>query len=236
MEHSATFRFHGSLNDFLRPAQKATEILYSFGGLPAVKDAIEAIGIPHPEVGALTINHHPAAIMAPLGHHDQVDVFPFPAAGIPGAPRSFVLDVHLGKLARLLRLLGFDTAYENGYHDKEIADIAAAQDRIVLTRDVGLLKHKSIRWGYWLRSQFGEEQLKEVIVHFGLEGAFQPFHRCIACNGLIEAVDKDLIKEKIPADTDRYFHEFYHCTSCGRVYWKGSHYEKMEAFLKRFIV
>lgn len=145
------------------------------------------------------------------------------------APDQFVLDVHLGKLARALRMLGFDTCYQNDYSDKTIAHIAETEKRIVLTRDVGLLKQKVIRWGYWLRSQ----QLAEVVRYFNLRPHFAPFTRCIACNGNIREVPKENVLAQLPPDTKLYFNQFYQCDSCKRVYWKGSHYERMQQFVKK---
>lgn len=242
MEKSAQFCFYASLHDFLSSSQRnKSPIIYSFSNAPAVKDAIEAIGIPHPEVASIFINGTAAGFSHPLHHLDQVEVFP---AGYPSAPPNgyalcspypeperFVLDVHLGKLARSLRMLGFDTLYENNYSDNAIAKIAEKDERIVLTRDIGLLKQKIIQWGYWLRSQQAEEQLAEVIRYFKLQAKFQPFSRCIACNGRIIKTLKENVADRLPSKTKQYFNEFFQCQSCRRVYWKGSHYERMQTFI-----
>lgn len=119
----ADFLFHDNLNDFLRPREKNTWIRYPFSGSPAVKDAIEAIGIPHSEVDVILINKTAAELLQPLQPQQQVEVFPalprriWPEAysiqaKLPEA-EGFVLDVHLGKLAKSLRLLGQDTCYQN---------------------------------------------------------------------------------------------------------------------------
>jgi uncharacterized protein with PIN domain len=120
-----------------------------------------------------------------------------------------VLDVHLGKLARALRMLGFDTHYENTLDDKTIAKVAVSESRVVLTRDVGLLKQKAIQRGYWLRSQQTPEQLREVMDYFNLHGAFRPFTRCIACNGSIVPVSKENILAELPPKTRLYFNDFF---------------------------
>jgi uncharacterized protein with PIN domain len=148
-------------------------------------------------------------------------------------PLRFILDVHLGRLARLLRLSGFDTYYETLAADATIAQIAAKEDRIVLTRDIGLLKHKIIDWGYWLRSQHRDEQFKEVACRFNLWSSFSPFTFCLACNGKIQEVSKKSIINQIPANAGLYFQSFYQCQGCKRVYWKGSHYEHMIKTLER---
>jgi uncharacterized protein len=241
MDRRATFRFFNSLNDFLHPSKKDVAFPFSFTGTPAVKDSIEAIGVPHPEVDLIFINGRPATFSTPLQAEDQVAVYPFhPAAsGPPGLslrvarpqPARFILDVHLGKLARSLRMLGFDTLYRNDYSDRAIAELAAREQRLVLTRDIGLLKHKAITWGYWLRSQQPEKQLTEVLQYFQLHGQLAPFSRCLACNALITAVSKEAVRDQLPPKTRQYFEEFFQCTNCRRVYWKGSHFDRMQAFV-----
>lgn len=201
--------------------------------------------MPHPEVEVILINETPAQFLQPLQGGDVVAIYPvawkkkFPAAYSlrfgEAAPDKFVLDVHLGRLVRALRMLGFDSCYRNDYTDQEIAHIAEAENRIALTRDVGLLKQKSIRWGYWLRSQHLEEQLKEVISCFSLKDKIQPFTRCIACNGTITEVPKECVLAQLPPKTKQYFHVFYQCTNCRRVYWKGSHYDRMQQFVERLM-
>lgn len=244
MERIARFCFYDILNDFLPAQWRNTWISYRFTGTPAVKDAIEALGIPHPEIDVILINHSPVDFLASLHPDDQVQVYPMYSnrtwpevyslhANSPW-PAQFVLDVHLGKLARALRLLGFDAYYDNHYTDKTISALAAAENRIVLTRDIGLLKHKAIRRGYWLRSQHQEEQVAEVIRYFHLATAFRPFTRCIACNGQIIAVEKEAVWHLLQPKTKLYFNQFFQCLTCKRVYWQGSHYDRMQQFIHRF--
>ncbi len=148
-----------------------------------------------------------------------------------GGTGKFILDVHLGKLARTLRMLGFDCYYENEQSDQEIAARAEREDRIVLSRDVGLLKHKVIQQGHWLRSQNPEEQLREVIHYYKLVDKFRPFTRCLACNGNIVETEKAKVVHRLPPKTRQYYKDFFQCLSCEKVYWKGSHYEQMKASL-----
>lgn len=237
MQQIALFTFYGNLNDFLSKKDRYSRITYSFKATPALKDAVEAIGIPHVEVEWLLVNGLAVPFSARLQPGNQVEVFPLntpPAQGsLPPlrdyrlAPHSFVLDTHLGALARRLRLLGIDTYHHPTFDDREIAQIAHTGNRIVLTRDISLLKQKIITWGYWLRSQQPDEQLLEVIRRYDLTPAFQPFTRCLSCNGPIHPVEKESVLEHLPHDTRTYFNEFYQCAACGKVYWKGSHYERM---------
>ncbi len=198
---------------------------------------IEAIAVPHAEIREVLVNGKAVSFSHRLQREDRVEVYPYDGReelllqGI--GDLKFVLDVLLGTLAKSLRMLGFDTLYENTFTDKAIAGIAEAEQRIVLTRDVNLLKNKIIPIGYWLRSQHTEEQLAEVIRRFRLVDHIKPFTRCMVCNGLIVAVPKDAVLEQLPPKTRLYFEEFYQCTNCLRVYWKGSHYERMQELIKR---
>ncbi|WP_092099082.1 Mut7-C RNAse domain-containing protein [Pontibacter chinhatensis] len=242
-QHTATFRFHGGLNDFLPKGRRGSAILYIYNGTPAIKDSIEALGVPHPEVDVILVNGKPVSFSYLLKENDAVEVYPveegrswpvgYTMEERNPPPHRFVLDVHLGTLAKSMRMLGLDTYYQTDLTDAAIARIAAAEERVVLTRDIGLLKQKSITWGYWLRSQLAEEQLEEVIRRYSLQPSFRPFARCLACNVPVQQVRKEEVLEQLPPKTRVYFEEFYRCSSCSRVYWKGSHYEHMQKFVAR---
>lgn len=140
---------------------------------------------------------------------------------------SFILDVHLGKLAKLLRMLGFDTLYKNNFTDAEIIKISSKENRIILTRDRGILKNKAVTHGYWLKSVKPIEQAREIINRFDLVPQIKPFQRCIICNGIIEIVDKKSVMTHLPIKTASVYNEFYKCMNCSKIYWKGSHYNRM---------
>jgi uncharacterized protein len=144
----------------------------------------------------------------------------------------FVLDVHLGKLARLLRMSGFDCFYRNDLDDPEIISIAQEQERIVLTRDRGILRNKKVSHGHFVQSTEPKEQLKEIIEVFGLRDQFKPLSRCMVCNGNIGKVDKQQIESLLLPGTRKHFEEFFRCGQCSKIYWKGSHYDKMVSLLK----
>ncbi len=146
-------------------------------------------------------------------------------------PIRFILDVHLGKLARWLRLLGFDTLYRNDYDDPEIVAIAVAEGRTVLTRDTGIIKRRAVTRGYLVQSTDPQEQLREVLDYYQLHNQHQPFHRCLACNGILTAVDKTAILDQLEPKTIRYYDSFFQCANCGKIYWQGSHYERMQEFV-----
>jgi hypothetical protein len=143
----------------------------------------------------------------------------------------FILDVHLGRLAKYLRLCGFDTLYSSHFSDPEIIDISIRDDRIILTRDRLLLKDRRIRRGYRIRSQNHKEQMKEVFKEFDLASRLTLFSRCIRCNTPLEEVLKNDILHRIQADTTRYYSNFSRCPECDRIYWDGSHYNNMKRFI-----
>ncbi len=239
---TAVFRFYGELNDFLPLWQSGRERTYRFGGKPSVKDAIEAQGIPHTEVDLILANGEAVGFDYHLGGGDRIAVYPVfesfditPLVRLREAPlreTRFVLDVNLGKLARWLRLAGFDTIYRNDLEDAEIAALSATENRVVLTRDRLLLHRKEIDHGYWVRAEQPDAQIIEVLRRFQLEGSLRPFLRCLECNGRIQAVEKAAVWERLEPKTGLHYEDFYQCAGCGKVYWKGSHYDRMLAKLK----
>ncbi len=242
--HRAIFRFYEELNDFFaRGKRKATVTVY-FSGNPSVKNVIESVGIPHTEVDLILVNSESVGFSYHLRDGDRVSVYPVfesldisSVTNIRGTPLrrpAFILDVHLGKLARYLRMLGLDTLYRNDYDDNDIVRIARMQNRIILTRDVGLLKKKEVTHGFWIREQDPKKQVSEVLDRLDLYAHVTPFRRCIACNGLIEKVKIEDISDRLDSKTKKYFKEFHRCTSCKKLYWKGSHYEKMIKLVEDF--
>jgi uncharacterized protein with PIN domain len=241
--HTALFRVYEELNDFLPEARRKRDFTYEFDGAPAVKDAVEALGIPHTEVDIILVNGRSVAFSHNLRDGDRVAVYPvFESLDVTPLVRlrpeplrrtAFIADVHLGKLARLLRLAGFDTLYRNDLADDEIIRLSLAEQRIILTRDRGLLKVGVVTHGCCIRSHAPYEQLAEVIRRFDLHGQIRPFHRCLRCNGPVKPVEKAEIIDRLPPRTARAFDEFTRCRDCGRIYWKGSHWEKLRARLNQ---
>lgn len=234
---TAYFRFYEELNDFLPPDKQKIEFIYTFSGNPSIKDAIEAIGVPHTEIDLILVNGQSVRFSYHLQHNDHVAVYPtfesFDISNVtklraaPLRESKFVLDVHLGKLAKYLRLMGFDTLYQSNYEDEEIIRISQ-QSRIILTRDKGILKNNAVTHGYWIRNTNPLAQIKEVLQRFDLLAKVAPFKRCLECNNELLKIDKDKITEKLPEKTNIYYHEFYHCNLCQRIYWKGTHYYKLK--------
>jgi uncharacterized protein with PIN domain len=228
---TAYFSLLGRLQDFLKREQRGKRISVEFRGRQSIKHLVESLGVPHPEVGRIQVNGQEATLSTITQGTDQVQVFPIPN-GCPIEPR-FLLDGHLGRLAAYLRMLGFDCLYENDYDDDQLAEIAQRESRILLSRDRRLLMRTAIMYGYCLRSLDPLEQIDEVIERFDLISRLVPFHRCLRCNHPLEPVAKAVVLDRLEPLTKLYFDDFQICPSCGQIYWKGSHYEKMQRLIEQ---
>jgi len=245
IERIVSLRFYEELNDFLIPDYRKQWFNYTFRINQTVKDAIEAHGVPHAEIDLILVNGISVDFNYHLMNGDRISVYPvFETFDISKVNRlrpdplrvtKFVLDVHLGKLCKYLRMLGFDTYYRNDLDDDEIVNISKAEQRIILTRDIGILKNGAVTHGYWVRSKDSREQITEVIRHFDLKHQIRPFYRCTVCNGLVNKVNKDEINNLLKSNTKKFFDNFYQCSACKRVYWEGSHYENMRGFINEII-
>ena len=242
---SATFRFYAELNDFLPPRQQQRTVIYQFSLPASVKDVIESLGVPHTEVDLILANGQSIGFDYLVQDGDRIAVYPrFRTLDVaqlslvrpsPLEQYRFILDVHLGRLATYLRMLGFDTLYRNDYADEELAGIASREKRILLTRDRGLLKRSMVKYGYCLRTTNPRRQIAEVLHRFDLFKAIEPLQRCLSCNALLRSVEKSVILNHLPPQTTQFYDEFRHCTGCDRIYWKGSHYERMQQFIGRVL-
>lgn len=237
----ARFRFYAELNDFLAPERRFTEFGYSFVDIATVKDRIESFGVPHTEVDLILVNGEPVEFSRRVRDGDRVSVYPvFEAFDIAPVTRlrpeplrepRFVLDAHLGRLAAYLRMLGFDSLYRNSYDDEELARVSREERRILLTRDVGLLKRASVTHGAFVRSTDARRQLAEIVGRFDLARLAAPFTRCLRCNGRLESVAKDALGADLPPRSAALYDRLERCPECGRVYWQGSHYRRMQALI-----
>ena len=237
------FRFYAELNDLLPAERRQVSFAQPFKGRVTVKHLIESLGVPHSEVDLILVDGRSVDFTYIVSDKDQISVYPvFESLDIGHVNRlrpeplrepRFVLDGHLGQLATYLRLLGFDSLYRNDYEDREMALVSREEGRILLTKDRGLLKRKMVSHGYLVREIDPELQMLEVVRRFDLRDRLQPFRRCLRCNGLTDAVPKSAVVDRLPANTRRYYDEFRMCRDCQQIYWKGSHYKRMRAFLKR---
>lgn len=198
--------------------------------------------MPHPEVDLILVNGCSVDFSCRMKDGDTISVYPvFESLDIspiirlrerPLRDPKFIADAHLGKLTKYLRLCGFDTCFRNDYHDIEIIDLAETEKRTILTRDRELLKNKSVTHGYWIRSQKPREQLEEVIKRLDLKNQVHPFIRCLVCNHPVNKVQKEEVRSFLLPKTMQFYQDFWKCNECGRIYWKGSHYNRMREFVE----
>jgi uncharacterized protein with PIN domain len=241
MSIHATFRFYEELNDFLKKQVRKKSFEYTFNGLTTVKDAIESMGVPHTEVDLITVNGNPVDFNYRIMNNDVIVVYPvYESLDISSVQLlrkrvlrepKFILDVHLGKLARYLRMAGFDCLYDKGYDDPEIIQLSLKQKRIILTRDKGILKNGKVTHGMFVWSVSPQKQFREVINRLQLENFIHPFTRCTECNQRIRKIKKDDIADQLQPLTRKYFSDFHQCTGCKKIYWEGSHFVRMKQFI-----
>jgi len=239
---TATFRFYAELNDFLARERRGESFTTPCARDATTKHMIEALGVPHTEVELILVNGESSGLERLLEEGDRIAVYPqfstFDVAPLarpqdrpPGRMR-FIADAHLGGLARLLRMAGFDTIYGNTMHDDEIEERAMEESRVVLTRDRELLKRRGIDYGGYVRALHAQEQLDEVFRRYGLAERARPFTLCLHCNALLRSVPRAEVLDRLPPKVAELQDEFNICDCCRRVYWKGSHWKRMAGMLE----
>jgi len=245
--YSATFTVYNDLNFFLPHKQKNKSITHEWDWKASIKDMIESLGVPHPEIDLLIVNDISVDLDYIMQDGDDVHVYPMPyyethphpnktriTPVYEGRPR-FILDTHLGRLASYLRMMGFDTLYRNDYPDDELAEVSNEEQRILLTRDIGLLKRSLVVHGYYVRNTNPRKRLHEIAQRYDLIEQIEPFQFCMRCNGHLKSVNKTDILDQLPDRTASHYDDFHQCDSCEQIYWKGSHYVKMEKLLSEVI-
>lgn len=237
--------FWGNLKELLRPPFRGQKrVDYDLTRQASVKDIIEALGVPHTEVGRLTVSGREISFFAPGVNHETLDVYPLsPPVDVttpsllrpeplPGI--TFAVDMNVGKLSTLLRMAGFDTFYQNDISDPRLVEVAVREKRILLSKDTDLLKRKEVVFGYLVREIHPEKQLAEIVHLFGIKEQFKPLSRCLRCNGLLQPVGKQQIIEQLEPLTKKYYDSFRQCQGCGKIYWPGSHRDKMLLVLDKY--
>jgi len=234
----ANFRFYEELNDFLPPRRRRCTFACACARGATAKHAIEAIGVPHTEVELILANGESVDFSYVVQEGDRISVYPVfesldvtPVLRVRPEPlrrTRFIADAQLGGLARYLRMLGFDTLYENEYTDARVARISADEQRIVLTRDRALLMHKRITHGCYVRATRPRQQLEEIVSRLDLYRAIKPFSRCLRCNRELAPVAKEAIGDRLPPGSAPFYRRFWTCDRCDRIYWEGSHWRRME--------
>jgi uncharacterized protein with PIN domain len=237
------FRFYEELNDYLPVDCRKRSFLRTVVGTPSVKDTIEALGVPHTEIDLILVNGRSVRFDHTLRGGERIAVYPMferfditPLYRLRPKPLReprFIADVHLGTLSRYLRLLGFDTQYGTDWTDAELARLTDHGRRILLTRDVGLLKRKAVVRGHWLRSRDPEEQLLEIVTALQLQLILRPFTRCMDCNGRLAPVARATTRDEVPDRVYRRFRAFVRCGRCRRIYWRGTHFLRLQRLVAK---
>jgi len=243
---SVTFYFRNYLKELLKKEFRTTlSFVHHFNRKASIKDIIESLGVPHPIVGKLVVNEQGVNFDYILHDGDTVEVVPLQIPVDPCIPTilrpdpldriAFVVDVNVGKLALLLRTLGFDTLYSHNVRNGLLAEISHSENRILLTRDTALLKRKIVMHAYLLRAQHPTRQLIEVIRLYDLSNKIKPLSRCIPCNGMLVPTGKEDIMDRLEPLTKKYYESFHICKECKKIYWAGSHQEKIVAFIENIL-
>ena len=237
-----TFRFYAELNDRLPLERQRVAFEQQLPDRTTIRDALNLLAVPASEVDLVLVNGNSVDLSYEVKDGERISFYPvFESFDISSVekihPRPlrqprFILDVHLGKLAYHLRMLGFDTLYKNDYHDSDLLMISSTEGRALLTKDRKLLEEPTVTRGYCVQGKDPREQLLEILRRFDLFNSTDPFTRCLLCNTLLRPVSKDAVLHRLPEKVRELFNEFQLCPTCDRVYWKGSHYEKMEKFIE----
>jgi uncharacterized protein with PIN domain/sulfur carrier protein ThiS len=230
----AHFSFDPALSLFLPKARRGEDFEYECARAATLKNAIEALGVPHTEVGAVLVNGAPATLQRIVRAGDRIEVQSRKSGSDPDL--RFIADAHLGGLARFLRMLGFDTLHSNTFADAEIRRLAQTERRIVLTRDRELLKCREVLRGAYVRALKPEAQLAEVARRYALAEAARPFTLCLACNVVLHPLERAAVAHRVPPAVYELHGEFMGCPACDRVFWPGSHYRRMREVLASLVL
>ncbi len=240
--HKICFRFYEELNDLLPEEKRKVRFVHNYIDRASVKDVIESLGIPHTEIDMILVNEKSVSFDYLVNDGDDISVYPvFESLNIsdvqhlrpmPLRNPKFVADVHLGRLTRYLRMMGFDVLYENNFKDDEIVKISLEEKRAILTKDKGLLKRSEVTHGYCVRSSKVREQIVEVIKRFDLKMLIKGFIRCIECNTILKSISKSEIINELPPKVLKSQKLFSVCPLCKKLYWKGTHHQRMLSFIK----
>lgn len=243
LKHKVEFYFFGNLNDFLSEEKKNKNFIHVFKGRASIKNLIESIGVPHTEVAFITVNKKRVNFNYLVKDNDIIAIYPFNygiyffinkiVSFFKSKNLKFILDVHLGKLAKYLRLCGFDVLYNFKWNDNEIIEKSIKENRIILTHDKGLLMNKKVIKGYFVRSLDPEEQLVEIIQRFLLLRKIKLFSRCLDCNNKLKRISRKEVIGKVERFIYEKYRKFFYCEVCNKIYWKGPHYKNMKCFIKK---
>ena len=241
-----SFRFYEELNNYLPLEKHKVWFEYIFADATSMQDALLSMEVPLDEIELILVNQQSKGLDYILQDGDRISVYPvfesFDLSGIsqirekPLRNPKFICDVHLGRLSKYMRMLGWDTLYSNQYSPDEMIAISCQEKRIILSRNYQLTRHKKVTHSYWIQSSCPVEQIKDLINKLDLSNKIIPLTRCLKCNQRLVPVEKKKIAHRLEALTAKYYNEFYVCPACDQIYWKGSHFERMSDFIKNTIL
>ncbi len=241
--YKVTLRFYEELNDFLPPHRKKTDFDVSFEIKRSIKDLIESLGVPHTEIDLILVNGSSVDFNYIPKDNERISVYPsFESIDITHVTRlrkkplrrtRFIADNNIGNIVRYMRALGFDVYYDPKLIGRDLVDAARKDKRIILTKSRNLLKFKGVTHGIFLRPGTTEQQIRSVVDYLDIRAEIREFSRCLCCNGILEAIPKETISERIPQKTRAFCHEYAYCSACDKIYWEGTHVNEMRKVLDR---
>lgn len=241
--HTVYIRFYEELNDLLPEEKKKVRFEHHYLDRTSVKDLVESLGIPHTEIDLILVNSKSVGFDYIINDKDDISVYPvFESFDIkevqhlrakPLREQRFIADVHLGKLVRYLRMLGMDVNYEKHIGNEEIIKLSLEEQRTILTMDKNLLKRNEVSRGYIVRNSNPVKQVVEVVKRFQLQNQLKEYTRCLECNSLLRSVEKGKIEFRLHLKVKEHQNEFYICDNCDKIYWKGTHFERMKSLVQK---
>jgi len=238
-------RFYEELNDFLPENSRKTDVEVPLKGKRSIKDMIEALGVPHTEIDLILVNNRSVDFNYILQDNDRVSVYPvFELLNITNITRlrkiplrrnTFIADINLGNIVKYMRVLGLDVYHDVSLSNREIIEISNQKNRIILTQNKKLLKFKDVSHGMFIRQGTTTKQIRRIIEYLDIQKDIKPFSRCLRCNSLLIAVQKNNVLDRIPPKTKECCHEYGQCPSCDKIYWKGTHFMNMEKIVRQIL-
>ena len=238
-------RFYEELNDFLPENKRKTDVDVVLKGRQSIKDMIESLGVPHTEVDLILVNNRSVDFRYILQDNDRISVYPVferlnithitRLRKIPLRRNKFIADINLGNIVKYMRVLGLDVYHDSLLSNRDIIEISNNKNRIILTQNKKLLKFKDVSHGMFIRPGTTIEQIRRIIDYLDIKNDMKPFSRCLGCNTQLRSVQKNNILDRIPPKTKEWCHEYGQCPSCDKIYWKGTHFMKMEKVVKQIL-
>jgi len=152
---------------------------------------------------------------------------------------KFIVDNNVGKLAKWLRIMGYDTLFFNGSDDSRMIATALAEDRVILTRDTQIMRRRVVTCGQLkailIRGDQPEQQMHQVIDTLNLDCQFRPFALCLECNQPLLERSKQQVEDRVPPFVFQTQSQYMECPACHRIYWRGTHWQAMTKRLEKFM-